>query len=52
MENIQPLLRSNSLITGIEDDARRVLLSELGAVIRSYGKETEYTTGIIFFKKN
>ena len=38
MENILPLLRSTSLFTGIEDDALRVLLSELGAVIRSYGK--------------
>ena len=38
MENIFPLLRSTSLFTGIEDDALRVLLSELGAVIRSYGK--------------
>ena len=38
MENILPLLRLTSLFTGIEDDALRVLLSELGAVIRSYGK--------------
>ena len=38
MENILPLLRSTSLFTGIEDDALRALLSELGAVIRSYGK--------------
>lgn len=38
MENILPLLQTTSLFTGIEADALRVLLGELGAVIRSYGR--------------
>lgn len=38
MENILPLLQTTSLFTGIEADALRILLGELGAVIRSYGR--------------
>ena len=38
MENILPLLQTTSLFTGIEADALRVLLGELSAVIRSYGR--------------
>ena len=38
MENILPLLQTTSLFTGIEADALRVLLGELGAVIRSFGR--------------
>ena len=38
MENILPLLQTTSLFTDIEADALRVLLGELGAVIRSYGR--------------
>ena len=38
MENILPLLQTTSLFTDIETDALRILLGELGAVIRSYGR--------------
>ena len=38
MENILPLLQTTSLFTDIEADALRILLGELGAVIRSYGR--------------
>jgi len=38
MENILPLLQTTSLFTGIEADALRILLGELGAVIRSFGR--------------
>ena len=38
MENILPLLQTTSLFTDIEADALRILLGELGAVIRSFGR--------------
>ena len=38
MENYLPLLQSTTLFSGIEAEALRVLLSELGAVVRTYGR--------------
>lgn len=38
MESYLPLLQSTSLFTGIDADSLRVLLGELGAVIRTYGR--------------
>ena len=38
MKNYLPLLQSISLFTGIPTDQLQVLLAQLGAVVRSYGK--------------
>ena len=38
MKNYLPLLQSTSLFTGIPTDQLQVLLAQLGAVVRSYGK--------------
>lgn len=38
MDYYLPLLQSTSLFTGLERDALRALLDELGAVVRSYGR--------------
>ena len=38
MENYLPLLQSTSLFAGLEAEALRVLLGEVGAVLRTYSR--------------
>ena len=38
MENYLPLLQSTSLFAGLEAEALRVLLGEVGAVVRTYSR--------------
>lgn len=47
MNNYLPLLRSTTLFAGIDTEPLRILLAELGAAVRCYGKgETLVTFGV------
>ena len=50
MENYLPLLQSTSLFAGLEAESLRVLLGNVGAVLRTYSRgETLVLAGHCFF---